>query len=39
MNSNLKNVEEAKLAARRLYKKVNFDGGNLQSYELNSMLQ
>lgn len=38
-NQNQKNLEQAKLAAQRIYKRINFDGGNLQSYELNSLMQ
>lgn len=37
--TNPKNFEDAKQAAQRIYKRVNFDGGNLQSYELSSLLQ
>lgn len=38
-NQNQKNLEQAKLAAQRIYKRINFDGGNLQSYELNTLMQ
>jgi hypothetical protein len=38
MKSNLMDPESAKAAAKRLYQKVNFSGGPLQSYEISSLL-
>lgn len=38
MKSNSMDTEWAKAAARRLYQKVNFSGGPLQSYEISTLL-
>jgi hypothetical protein len=38
MKSNLMDQEAAKAAAKRLYQKINFSGGPLQSYEVSSLL-
>lgn len=38
MKTNPLDVENAKAAAQRLYKKISFSGGALQSYEISSLL-
>jgi hypothetical protein len=38
MKSNHADHEAAKAAAKRLFQKVNFNGGALQSYEMSSLL-
>ena len=38
MKSNLMDQEAAKAAAKRLFQKINFSGGPLQSYEISSLL-
>lgn len=38
MKSNLMDQEAAKAAAKRLFQKINFSGGPLQSYEVASLL-
>ena len=38
MKSNSMDLESAKAAAKRLFQKVNFTGGPLQSYEISSLL-
>ena len=38
MKTNPGDIEAAKAAAKRLYQKVNFSGGALQSYEISSLL-
>ena len=38
-NTKPNQFEQAKQAAQRLFKKVNFQGGNLQNYELSSLMQ
>lgn len=38
MKSNLLDNEAAKAAAKRIYQKVNFSGGALQSYEISTLL-
>jgi len=38
MKSHVMDSEAARAAAKRLYQKVNFGGGALQSYEISSLL-
>lgn len=38
MKSTLLDQEAAKAAAKRIFQKVNFSGGPLQSYEISSLL-
>lgn len=38
MKNGTMDVESARAAAKRIYQKINFSGGALQSYELSALL-
>lgn len=38
MKTNTMDIEAAKNAAKRLYQKINYTGGPLQSYQISSLL-